>query len=268
LSEENVLLPEVGELVVTTVKRIVPYGAYATLDEYNNVEGLLHISEVSSSWVKNIREHVREGQKTVLKVLRVDATKLHVDLSLRRVSDRERKEKLLQWKQESKGRKLLGLAAEKMGITPEVAYEKVGKLIEDHFENIYVGLEKTVEGGDSTLTKCGVPPDWASILAEIARTKIKVPKMKITGNIELTSTKPDGVDVLKNIFTKAMNVKKPEASDIRIFTIAAPKYRVEVTAESYKEAEALLERVSQTALKAIKAEGGEGKFTHGPAKKA
>jgi len=268
MSAENVFLPEVGELVVGTVTRIVPYGAYVTLDEYNNVEGLLHISEVSSSWVKNIREHVRERQKTVLKVLRVDAAKLHVDLSLRRVNDRERREKLLQWKQEKRGRKLLSLAAEKMHVTPEEAYEKIGRLIEDSFENIYLGLEKAAESGESVLTKCGVPSDWAGVLSEMARAKIKIPKVKIRGTLELTCTKSDGVTTLKNVFAKARNLKKPEGSDVRMFTVGAPKYRIEVTAESYKEAEALLERAVQTALKTIKAEGGEGKFSRGLAKKA
>ncbi len=46
-------------------------------------EGLLHVSEISSSWIRNIRDFVREGQKMVLKVLRVDLEKGHIDLSLR-----------------------------------------------------------------------------------------------------------------------------------------------------------------------------------------
>ena len=89
------LLPEIGEFVVVTIIRIMPYGAYAALDEYDDVEGLLHISEISSRWVKNIRDHVRERQKVVLKVLRVDSEKRHIDLSLRRVNEREKREKLL-----------------------------------------------------------------------------------------------------------------------------------------------------------------------------
>ncbi len=262
MSEENIAFPEVGELVMCTVTRITPYGVYVTMDEYEKAEGFLHISEVSSRWVKNIREHVREGQKTVLKVLRVELAKLHADLSLRRVNDRERKEKLLQWKQENRGRKLLELASEKMHVTPDEAYEKVGKLIENSFDNIYLGLERTVEKGESVLAKAGVPPDWASVLAEIARAKIKTSKIKIRGNLELTSTKPDGVTVLKSVFNKAKNIKKPEGSSIRAFTIGAPKYRIEVTAENYKDAEDLLERYVQTALKAIKSEGGEGKPIH------
>ena len=79
--------PEVGDLVIVTVNRITDYGAYVTLDEYGK-EGLLHVSEVASSWVRNIRDFVREGQKTVLKVLRVDTEKGHVDISLRRVTMR------------------------------------------------------------------------------------------------------------------------------------------------------------------------------------
>src|SRR4030042_5205624 len=127
MSVDTIFLPDSGELIIGSVTRITPYGAYVTLDEYNNAEGFLHISEISSRWVKNIKEHVREGQKTVLKVLRVDADKLHIDLSLRRVNDRERKEKLLQWKQEGRGRKLLDSVAEKMHIPPEEAYDKIGK---------------------------------------------------------------------------------------------------------------------------------------------
>jgi translation initiation factor 2 subunit 1 len=78
--------------------------------------------------------------------------------------------------------------------------------------------------------------------------------------------KPNGVTVLKGVFSKARNVRKPEGSNIKAFTIGAPKYRVEVTAENYKDAEDLLERFVQTALKAIKAEGGEGKPIHRLAK--
>jgi translation initiation factor 2 subunit 1 len=268
MSDNEIYLPENGELVIGTVVRVVHYGAYATLDEYNDVEGLLHISEVSSSWVKNIREHVREGQKTVLKVLRVDHAKLHVDLSLRQVSDRERREKLLHWKQENRGKQLLNLAAEKMKITHEEAYEKIGKLIENTYGNIYLGLEKAVEIGQQALDKSGIPSDWANTLTELAVSNIKISHVKIRGNLELTSTKPNGVDILKGVFAKAIGIKKPQGSSIKLYTIGAPRYRIEITAEDYKQAEKLLDRVVQRTLKFIKSEGGEGKFSRGIAKEA
>ncbi len=83
------LMPEVGDLVVTTVTRVEDYGAYVKLDEFSGIEGLVHISEISTTWVRNIREHARQGQKLVLKVLRVSSQRNQIDLSLRRVTGRD-----------------------------------------------------------------------------------------------------------------------------------------------------------------------------------
>jgi len=256
-------LPEVGELVVATIVRISPYGAYATLDEYSDSEGLLHISEVSSRWVKNIRDHVRENQKTVLKVLRVDPEKRHIDLSLRRVNEREKREKLLRWKQERRGRVLFDMAAEKLGANREEAHEKVGLLLEDHFGSLYAGFESVAMEGEEALVKANLPSEWVKVISEIAESKIKISLIKVKGTLELTCSKPNGVAVLIDAFKKARNIRKPDNSDVRIFVIGAPKYRVEVLADNYKEAEKLLERAVSVALETIKETGGEGKFTRG-----
>ena len=40
-------LPEVGEIVVATITKIGDHGAYATLDEYNKIQGFLHVSEIA-----------------------------------------------------------------------------------------------------------------------------------------------------------------------------------------------------------------------------
>ena len=53
--------PEEGEFVVGTVKNVKDYGAFVTLDEYLEKEGFVHIADVSSGWIKYIRDHVWEG---------------------------------------------------------------------------------------------------------------------------------------------------------------------------------------------------------------
>ena len=118
--------PEVGELLVATVQRVESYGAYVSLDEYREKEGLLHISEISSRWVRNIRNHVRPGQKVVLQVLRTDLSKGQVDLSLRRVSRDEKRKKLESWKKARKAETLLAQAAQELGVSLDSLYGSGG----------------------------------------------------------------------------------------------------------------------------------------------
>ena len=56
-------LPEVGEIVLATITKVTDHGAYVTLDEYNNAQGFLHVSEIAPGWVRTIGKYVRAGEK-------------------------------------------------------------------------------------------------------------------------------------------------------------------------------------------------------------
>ena len=58
-------LPERGDIVLCTVREITSHGIYVDLDEYDGMNGFLHISEISTGWVRNI-ERVAKGLKTTL----------------------------------------------------------------------------------------------------------------------------------------------------------------------------------------------------------
>jgi translation initiation factor 2 subunit 1 len=252
--------PEVGELVVATVRNIVGYGAYVRLDEYDK-EGFLHISEISSSWVRNIRNHVRERQKVVLKVLRVNTDRGHVDLTLRRVTKRERIEKMLLWKRSLKAESLLRSTAKKLDISVEELYDKAGTLIEKSYGDLYDGLERVAKDGIEVLLKMGIPNELAAPIAEVAKEKIKISIVKVKGILNLVSTKPNGVQHIKKALLSAQNVRKPKGTKVDVHVVAPPRYRIEVSARGYKEAEALLKRSVDTSLAFIKDAGGEGSFS-------
>ncbi|MFQ6052859.1 MAG: translation initiation factor IF-2 subunit alpha [Candidatus Bathyarchaeia archaeon] len=234
--------PRVGDLVVTTVRRIMGHGAYVYLDEYDR-EGLLHISEISSRWVRNIRNHVREGQKVVLQVLRVDPSRGHVDLSLRRVSKDERRKKMEEFKKNRKAETLLKSAAIAHQISEEEIYEKAGAKIVERYGSLYAGLEAAARDGVEALTVAGVPKRIAKTLTEIAREKIVVRGVTIQGVFELSSTDPRGVERIRETMLMAKEVGRENEVGVSIYTIGAPKYRVEVTAEDYRKAEAALEKM-------------------------
>ncbi|MCX8149926.1 MAG: translation initiation factor IF-2 subunit alpha [Candidatus Bathyarchaeota archaeon] len=258
MAERKPQWPEVGDLVIATIETVTDYGAYAKLDEYEK-RGLLHVSEISSSWIRNIRDFVRENQKVVLKVLRVDQEKGHVDLSLRRVTKREKIEKIKSWKKERKAEALLKGVAEKLKITPDEVYQKAGVLIEEKY-GLYEGLEKTALEGPEVLTKLGITQEVAQAFAEVAQGRIQLKMVKVKGVLEIRCMKPNGVKCIQEAFANAKKTEKSKDATVKFYVIAAPKYSIEVSAENYKRAEDVLQKVGQNVVTFITKAGGQGSF--------
>jgi translation initiation factor 2 subunit 1 len=257
MAERKPEWPENGDLVIATIESVTDYGAYAKLDEFTK-RGLLHVSEISSSWIRNIRDFVREGQKVVLKVLRVDSEKGHIDLSLRRVTKRERIEKIMSWKKERKGETLFREVATKVGLTVDELYQQAGEKIDEKL-SIYEGFEKAVKEGSESLTKLGVPEKIAAAFAEVGEDRIHVKMVKVKGVLEIRCMKPNGVKVIKEAFAAA-KTEKTCASSVTFYVIAAPKYSIEARAENYKKAEEVFQKAAQSVVSKITKAGGQGTF--------
>ena len=257
MAERKPQWPEVGDLVIATIETVTDYGAYAKLDEFDK-RGLLHVSEISSSWIRNIRDFVREGQKVVLKVLRVDHEKGHIDLSLRRVTKRERIEKIMSWKKERKADALLRGVAEKTGITPEEVNQKIVTVIAQKYD-LYEAFEKAAIEGPEVLTDLGIAENIAQAFADVAQERIHVKLVKVRGVLEVKVAKPNGVKVIKEAFHKAKGEKIKDAK-ITFYVIAAPKYSIEVQAENYKRAEDVMQKTADNVVNYITKVGGQGSF--------
>lgn len=72
---------EVGSIITGKVTGIQPYGAFVSLDE--NLQGLVHISEVTHGYVKDINEFLKVGDEVKVKVLSVDDNAGKIGLSIR-----------------------------------------------------------------------------------------------------------------------------------------------------------------------------------------
>jgi translation initiation factor 2 subunit 1 len=250
--------PEPGDLVMATINSVMDYGAYANLDEYNR-RGFLHISEISSARIRNVRDFVRESQKLVLKVLRVDTEKGHIDLSLRRVNKRERIEKVKSWKEDRKGDALLNAVAERTGLTKEEANQQIGTVLIEKF-GLYDGFEKVAKEGVIVLAGLGIPDETAKIIAQVAEERIKVKMVKVRGVVEVRCMQRNGIKCIQEAFIKAKKSHNVKDAKIEFTVIAAPKYRVEVSADNWKRAEDVIDKVSESIISNITNSGGQGKF--------
>lgn len=250
--------PETDELVVCTVKKVTDFGAFVELDEYGGKEGLIHISEVASGWVKYIRDHVREGQKIVCKVLYVDETKHHIDLSLKDVNEHQRREKIQQWKNEQKAEKWIQYVA-KVTKTSKEDLDKFISTLYEKFGSVYSAFEKSRMNGISSLTGIGISKEVAEMIKKVAEENLKKPQVEIAGYVDLTNPLPDGIEHIKKALYAAGEVNGEDIS-VDITYTGAPRYRIHVIAPDYKKAENILKKSSQAAIKIIEKEGGTGEF--------
>jgi translation initiation factor 2 subunit 1 len=234
--------PEVGYIVIATVLKVESYGAYVRLDEYGEKEGLLHISEISSRWVRNIRNHVRQNQKVVLQVMRTDPAKGQVDLSLRRVSRDDKRKKLEEWKKARKAETLLSQAANQLGVELLDLYESDGSKLVERYGSLYGGLEAASKNGLEALTEAGITGETAETLSEISKDKIIISQVTIQGVIQMTSLNNEGVEDIRMAFIDAGVVAEENDATIKITTKGAPKYRIDLMADDYKTAEFAMDK--------------------------
>lgn len=251
--------PNVGELVVCTVTKVVDFGAFVELDEYDKKEGLIHISEVASGWVKYIRDHVREGQKIVCKVLDVNPKRGHIDLSFKDVNEHQRRETIQLWKNDQKASKWLQFVAEDAGIQA-AELESIKDKIRDEYGNLYAVFEDASQGKMKPILKLGFPQKVVDALIKVAKDNVKIPFVDISGYVDIVCPVSNGIEVIKKALKSAGSIEVKDGITVEITYVGAPRYRIRVVAPDYKKAENILKSVAMEAIEQVSKHGGEGEF--------
>jgi len=252
---ETTALPERGDIVLCTVREITSHGIYVDLDEFDGMNGFLHISEISTGWVRNIDRVAKVGQKLVLKVVRAEKSRREVDLSLRQVTNEERRNKLIEWKQKEKAVTILSMVKKKLAMDDRQYSELVGKL-QDEYGTIYEALENASKKGEKVFASMGLPPEVVTEMVTTATEKIASPKYEVGSIVEMSSNAPDGISQIKKALAVGLNAST--VAEIKMTYVGAPRYRVRVTAEDYKQADKVMGSVLQKMEEAI---GKHGSFT-------
>ncbi len=248
--------PEEGELVIGTVTSIRNFGAFVTLDEYAKREAFIHLSEVAAGWVKYIRDHVREGQKIVARVLRIDPQKGQIDLSLKRINDHQRREKIQAWKNEQRALRLAAQVATVLGKPTEQAVDLFGPTLIERYGSLFAAFE-LASADPKQFQKENDRTGWVAAFLKVARENIVPPHVTILGTLEIKDLQADGAEHVKAALLAAEQVD-PQAVEVQY--VGAPRYRLRIQAGQYKQAEETLKKATEAALRSIKSSGGEGSF--------
>ena len=164
MSEAEEIWPDEGELLVCTVKGVKENGAYLNLGGYGDKEGFVFIGEVASGWVKNIRAHLREGQRVVAKVVTIKKDRERVDLSIKAVSAERRKDTLQKWKNQQRASQIMRVAAQRVDWDEEKT-EAISEEMIEKFGSLYGALEECAIS-ETALSDSGFTGKWMKVVTE------------------------------------------------------------------------------------------------------
>ncbi|MFB6186606.1 MAG: translation initiation factor IF-2 subunit alpha [Halobacteriaceae archaeon] len=247
--------PEKGDLVVGNVVEIEDFGVFVDLEEYKDKQGLVHVSEVASGWIKNVRDHVSVGQKVVAKVIDVDKSSQQIDLSLKDVNEHQQKEKIQEWKNEQKADNWL------TEDIPDDKYRNIVNSLLEEFGSVYNGFEQAAIHGNDALADTDLSKEEIDAIVSTARENVAVPYVNVTGYMTLECPESDGVDTIKEALKAAEgDGDVPEEVDLEVTYVGSPEYRIRVQAPNYKRAESALEASAERAKSVIESSGGSAEF--------
>jgi translation initiation factor 2 subunit 1 len=244
--------PEDSEIVVCTVTSVQHHSVFVRVDEYG-LSGMIHISEIAPGRIRNIRDYVSESKVVVCKVLRVNEERGQVDLSLRRVTETQRRSKINEVKQEQKAEKIIEFVSGKLERDVKDVYKELTDNLLEEYDSLFACFMDVVER-DISLGKFKIDKDLARELGDVIKQRLKPSSVEIRGDLTMQSYAPNGVERVKNALKEAVS---PE---ITAKYVAAGRYSLTVHASDFKKAEELLRKSSDAAIKAMREQGGAAEF--------
>lgn len=243
--------PKRNDLVVATVKAVEDHGVIVSLDEYDGMEAYIPRSHVASGRIKDVRDFVKEGDKVVGRVIRADRKLGQVDLSLRYVSESERREKLEEWKERNRVLSLLRIAAQRAGYgDPEGAARRALERLYEHYRNPLDALEDLIYEGPSVLTEAGIDVKLAEELKAIAEGQLKPPVYVKSLVVKVVSYASDGIERVRRVLMRGIEAGRE--AEVDVYSAGAPKYVISIRSRDPKA----VKRAASSVLRAMEREIG------------
>ncbi|KAF1776489.1 Translation initiation factor 2, alpha subunit, C-terminal [Phytophthora cactorum] len=187
--------PEIDELVMVNVRSIAEMGAYVSLLEYNNIEGMILLSELSRRRIRSINKLIRVGKNEVVMVLRVDKEKGYIDLSKRR--ERYNKAKTVH------------------GVLRQDLYSKVAWPLYKKF--------KIETPNDDEKKGLDITPEILTALKGQIRRRLTPQPIKVRADIEVTCFTYEGIEAIRSALQAGQNVSTEDVP-VKVKLIAPPMY--------------------------------------------
>jgi len=226
---------ESGDVVLCTVDRIVGTTVFVNV-EGTTKEGSIILSEIAPGRIRNLRDYVVPKKTIVCKIIRISGE--NINLSLRRVTPKEKKEVLEQHK----------LERSYLNILQTILKEKTNEFVEKikKIQGVYTFLENAKE--DSSELEKMVGKENSQKILDILKTQ-KKKTIVLKKELSFSSNLPDGLLLIKKILGNE--------SEVEIKYIKAGKYSIRREDENLKKADSKIKEVIEKIEKQSKELGIE-----------
>ncbi|KAH7548329.1 hypothetical protein ACOSP7_032255 [Xanthoceras sorbifolium] len=234
--------PEVDMAVMIQVKNIADMGAYVSLLEYNNIEGMILFSELSRRRIRSVSSLIKVGRIEPVMVLRVDKEKGYIDLSKRRVSEEDIQACEERYNKSKLVHSIMRHVAETLGIDLEDLYIHIGWPLYRKYGHAFEAFKIIVTDPDSVLNSLTrevkeIGPDGQEVtkvvpavteevkdsLVKNIRRRMTPQPLKIRADIEMKCFQFDGVIHIKEAMKKAEAAGNNDCP-VKIKLVAPPLY--------------------------------------------
>jgi len=243
---------------MVNVRNIADMGAYVSLMEYNNIEGMILLSELSRRRIRSIHKLIRVNRNEVVMVLRVDEEKGYIDLSKRRVSpedvaaceDRFNKAKAVH--------SVLRHLAERRKLYLEDLYEAIGWPLYRKYGHAFDAFKLAIsdDANVDPFADIQVSDEIKDELKAYILRRLAPTQVKIRSDVEVSCFTYEGIDAIREALFAGMELST-EHMKIKINLIAPPIYVLSTMTYEKEAGVALLTKAIEVIQGIIVSKGGK-----------
>lgn len=215
--------PEVDDLIMVKVNRIEDMGAYVSILEYNDMEGMILMSELSKRRFRSVNKLIRVGRHEVVLVLRVDSQKGYIDLSKRRVSPKDILKCEEKFSKSKKVHQTVRHVAQKHNMTVEELNRRAIWPLYKKYGHALDALKEATMNPDAVFGDLDIDEDIKKSLLIDIQLRLAPQALKLRGRIDVWCFGYEGIDAVKNALKKGKEISTDEVA-INIKLIAPPQY--------------------------------------------
>lgn len=247
---------------MANVRSIAEMGAYVHLLEYNNIEGMILLSELSRRRIRSINKLIRIGKTECVVVIRVDKDKGYIDLSKRRVSPEDIVRCEEKFAKAKAVNSILRHVADILGYTTDEQLEELYNKTAWYFDEkakrpgaAYEAFKLATTADSTVLEECGLDPHTKEVLLTHIKRRLMPQSVKVRADIEVGCCAYEGIDAVKAALRAGIALSSNDMQ-IKINLIAPPSYVVTTQTMEREEGLKLLTAALEKIKETITAAGG------------